>query len=79
MCVFIAICHGSPHFVDMYCIKLTPILYMVTSMDSGDVTTAVHLLSILNLISTRGTARHVDMICVRCVPETVMSVSLKTA
>lgn len=78
MCVLIAICHWSPHCTDMYCIKLTPIMYMLTSMEAGNVTTAVQLMTILHLIPTRGTARHVNMICVRCVPDTVMSVSLKT-
>ena len=77
MCVLIAICHWSLHCMDMYCIKLTPIMYMLASMEAGNVTTAVQLMTI-HLISTRGTARHVNMICVRCVPEAVMSVSLKT-
>lgn len=51
---------------------------MLTSMEAGNVTTAVQLMTILHLIPTRGTAKHVNMICVRCVPDTVMSVSLKT-
>ena len=69
---------GWLSFACMYCIKLTPIMYMLTSMEAGNVTTAVQLMTILHLIPTRGTAKHVNMICVRCVPDTVMSVSLKT-
>lgn len=48
-------------------------------MEAGNVTTAVQLMTILHLIPTRGTARHVNMICVRCVPDTVMSQLIKQA